>query len=1033
MLRCRLLRGLAFVFVCGLSTAPAQPSPRPLTHADFDAWRSIATPLLSPDGRWLAYSFMPQDGDGDLIIREVATGREHRVPVGALPIPVAAPTEEGANPEAPPPVRNIRIAFTNDQRFAVASTHPSKSDVAAARKAKKKPEEMPRGGLVIVTLADGAVARLADVKSFQVPAKGGGWLAYLKEPKPEDRKPDAPAANAAGAAAPAEPPTPPDADLEPDADDQSAPARGGRSGTANAAGAATGSAERTFGTDLVLRELATAVERTFPSVSDYALARDGRTLLYAVSARAQETNGVYRVTPGDAAEPASLLSGRGRYSRLTWDREQTQAVFASDRDSVAARPASNSTKSGASPANTRYKLYRWERGTPGAVAIVSAETKGLPKEFVVSTSAPASFSRDGKKLYVPVAPAPKTRAPATAVPDEEKVTADLWHWRDGQVQPMQKARASQERNRSYRGRLDLASLTYTQLADPALATVTLSDDGTRALGQDDRAYRHLVDYDGRFTDVYVVDAATGTRRLALQKVRQESNAGHLWSPDGKWAAYYQDRQWWILDTATGAPRSLTAGVRTAFHNEQNDRPQPPGAYGAAGWTRDSQSFLAYDRYDVWQLFTDARAAKNLTAGHGRAQQIALRVQRIEPVDEDDDERGLDPARPLVLRGESEETRASGFFRTTFTGTAAPERLLWGDRNYRYAGRARDADALLVTASRFDEYPDVHVTDASFAAPKKATDGGAQLAAYTWGRAELVRFRSAGGVPLQAALVKPANFDPARKYPLIVYIYERLSQNVHNFVNPAPGTSINVSFYVSNGYCVLMPDIVYEAGQPGPSALRCVLPALDAVVQQGWIDERAVGIQGHSWGGYQIAYMLTQTDRFRAAEAGAPVGNMTSAYSGIRWGSGLPRQFQYETGQSRIGQPLQRALQTYLDNSPIFHIERVKTPLLILSNDQDDAVPWYQGIELFLALRRHGKPAWLFNYNGELHGLRRRPNQKDWAKRMHQFFDHHLKGTPAPKWLEEGIPFLEREEEKSRFNAPPKSAAAREPAAAASAP
>jgi dienelactone hydrolase len=565
---------------------------------------------------------------------------------------------------------------------------------------------------------------------------------------------------------------------------------------------------------------------------------------------------------------------------------------------------------------------------------------------------------------------------------------------------------------------DFAAKRYVQLADPTLQSITYSDDGTRTLGYDDRAYRSLVDYEGRFTDIYLVNAATGERKLALKQLRSEFGAALLWSPDGKWAAYYQNRQWRVLDTATGASRDLTSKLKTAFHNEDTDIPAPPGAYGAAGWLKDSGSFLVHDRYDVWQLFPDESAPRNVTAGNGRATRTQFRVQRIEPVDEDDEERGIDPEKALVLRGESEDTRASGFFRADLKASAAPEKLLWADRNHRYVGRARDADALIVSASRFDEFPDLHVTTSSFAALKKSTDGGAQLTAFTWGSGELVSFKNADGVPLKAALYKPAGFDPKKKYPLIIYLYERLSQNVHSFVNPAPGTSINPSFYVSNGYLVLMPDIVYKTGQPGQSALRCVMPALDAVVARGCVDEKSVGIQGHSWGGYQIAYMLTQTDRFRAAEAGAPVGNMTSAYSGIRWGSGLPRQFQYEAGQSRIGKSLQSGTKLFLDNSPIFHIERVKTPLLIMANDNDDAVPWYQGIELFLALRRHGKPAWLFNYNGEYHGLRRRADQKDWAKRMQQFFDHYLKGAPAPKWLEEGIPYLEREEEKERFNAPP---------------
>jgi dipeptidyl aminopeptidase/acylaminoacyl peptidase len=994
----RLLSGLALgLFVGGLALA-AQPAPRPLAHTDFDAWRSIATPQLSADGRWLAYSFMPQDGDGELIAREVATGREHRVPVGAIPPPTSAPAEENANPEAPPPLRNIRLAFTGDSQFLVATTHPPKAEVVAARRAKKKPDEMPKGGLAIVALATGEVTRVAEVKSFQIAAKGGPVVAYLKEAKPEENK-------NADAAAPSSAPAPAKKDA-------AAPRRPTPKAGATAGPTAPG--ERTYGTELVLRDLAAKTERTFAAVTDYSLTRDGRTLLYLVSSRTPADNGVYRALPTAGGEPVALLSGRGRYSRLAWDREQTQAVFVSDTESAPGE------RGGA-----RYKLYHWDRATSAAVAVLAAETKGLPAAFAVSGQATAAFSRDGKKLLVPVAPAARTPRPAAgAVADDEKVTADLWHWRDGLVQPMQKARAAQERNRAYRGMLDLATLAYTQLADPTLATLTTSDDGRRALGYDDRAYRSMVDYDGRYTDVHLVDPATGARKLALTQLRSEGGAALSWSPDGKFAAYYQGKHWHLLDTATGETRSLTARVRAAFHNEQDDRPQPPSPYGAAGWTKDSASWIAYDRYDVWQLFADGRPAKNLTIGHGRANRIQLRVQRIEPSGEDDDERGLDPAKPLVLRGESEETRATGFFRTLYGSAFAPDRLLWGDRKFTYLGRARDADALLIAASRFDEFPDVHVTDSSFAAPRKLTDGGAQLASFSWGRAELVGFRNADGEPLQAALYTPANFDPKKKYPVLIYIYERLSQNVHNFANPAPGTSINVPFYVSNGYVVLMPDIVYRTGRPGQSALRCVLPALDAIVARGFVDEKAVGIQGHSWGGYQIAYMVTQTNRFRAAEAGAPVGNMTSAYSGIRWGTGLPRQFQYEQTQSRIGKKLTDSPRTYLDNSPVFQAHKVQTPLLILHNDADDAVPWQQGIELFLALRRHGKPAWLFNYNGQLHGLRRRPDQKDWAKRMSQFFDHYLKGAPAPEWLEKGIPYLERDEEKVKFNAAPAAAEAK---------
>lgn len=978
------LRPLALLLLLVLSSAAGPAADRrPLAASDFDAWSTINTPQLSRDGAWLAYSFMPQDRDGTLVLREVASGREHRIPVGSQPPPPAA-AEDNASPETPPQRRNIRIAFAGDGRFAVASTFPSKDDVAAARKAKKKPEEMPRDGLVIVRLDSGEVVRLPDIKGFQVPSKGAAWVAYQREAKPEDRTP------AEGAPAPAAPGS--------DESDEDATATAPR-------GAGTAGAASPFGTELVLRQLETGAERVFASVTEYSFARDSRTLLYAVSAKGRTANGVYVVTPGDAAEPRALLSGPGRYAKLAWDRPQAQAAFVSDRDTADAKD------------RARFKLYLWSRGSGEARPVVAADTAGLGAGLVVSNSAAAEFSWDGRKLYVPAGKAPKPARPATepAPATEDKVSADLWHWRDGQLQPMQKVRANQERNRTYRGVLDLATGRYVQVADETMATASFTDDGLRAIGYDDRAYRPRIDYEGRATDVYLVDAATGNRRKVLTQLRTDSAAALSWSPDGRWAAYYQAKQWHIVDAATGSSRALTDRLRVAFHNEDDDHPAPPVAYGQAGWTKDSASFLAYDRFDVWQLFVDGRPARNLTQGHGRATRTALRVQRIEPVEEGEEVRGIDPAQPLVLRGESEDTRATGFFRTAFTGNAAPERLLWGDRSYRYVGRAQAADALLLTASRFDEYPDVHVTRSSFAEPRKLTDGGAQLAPFAWGTAELMPFRNADGVPLQAVVFKPAGFEPGRKYPAIVYLYERLSQVVHNFVNPAPGTSINVSFYTSNGYVVLMPDIVYQTGRPGESALDCVLPALDALLEKGLVDPRRVGIQGHSWGGYQIAYMLTKTDRFRAAEAGAPVGNMTSAYSGIRWGSGLARQFQYEVGQSRIGKPLGAAAKVYLENSAVFRADQVKTPLLILHNDNDDAVPWYQGIELFLALRRLEKPVWLFNYNGEFHGLRRRANQKDWSRRLHQFFDHYLKDAPAPAWLKEGIPYLEREEEKETFN------------------
>jgi dipeptidyl aminopeptidase/acylaminoacyl peptidase len=366
-----------------------------------------------------------------------------------------------------------------------------------------------------------------------------------------------------------------------------------------------------------------------------------------------------------------------------------------------------------------------------------------------------------------------------------------------------------------------------------------------------------------------------------------------------------------------------------------------------------------------------------------------------------------------LSAVNEWTRDSGFYRTKFDG-GAPQKVLMGPKNYGTPTKARNADVYLLTASTFNEFPDIQICGPNFDNLKKVTNANPQRANILWGTSELIRFKSTDGAQLSASLFKPENFDPKKKYPMMVYIYELLSNGVNNFVNPAPGTSINISYYVSNGYIVLEPDIIYNIGYPGPSAMKCVLPAIQAVVDKGFVDEKAIGIQGHSWGGYQIAYMVTQTHRFAAAEAGAPVSNMTSAYSGIRWGTGLPRQFQYEHTQSRIGANLWDATMLYIQNSPVFQANRVQTPLLILHNDGDDAVPWYQGIEYYLALRRLNKEVYMWVYNGEPHGLRKRVNMKDYTIRMQQFFDNKLKGAPMPEWMEKGIAYTDKDKEKERL-------------------
>lgn len=636
-----------------------------------------------------------------------------------------------------------------------------------------------------------------------------------------------------------------------------------------------------------------------------------------------------------------------------------------------------------------------------------------------------NFSRDGSRLFVSCAPLERISAlerdtPPTA-PGGDKVIADLWNWKDDYVQPMQKIRAAQEKARSYPAVFNIPDKKFIQITDPTMAGLFSSDNGNEALGLDDRAYRHMVDYDGNYSDVYLVDTATGTRKLVLKQYRSLIGGGRrspggpsaVFSPDGTRLLAYKDRQWWSIGTADGRMTDLTGKLGTAFYNEDDDQPEAPGYYGSAGWSKDGKWAFVYDRNDMWAISPDGSGARNLT--NGRSAHLEFRLAQLDAANPDE-ERGVDVSKPFLFRVQNLDTRESGFYSLKNFQQGAPQKLVFGPKNYRALGKAKDADVVMMSATTFHDEPDIFITDSSFQHANKATEANPQKAELLWGTGELVKYRSADGVELQAALYKPENFDPSKKYPMMVYLYERLTQNVNNFVRPAPGTSINISYYVSNGYLVLTPDIVYTIGHPGQSALKCVLPAIQSVVDKGFVNRDAIGIQGHSWGGYQTAYMLTQTNVFHAAEAGAPVANMISAYDGIRWGTGLPRQFQYEKTQSRIGGTIWEYPMRFIENSPIFMVDRVSTPVLILENDGDDAVPWYQGLELFLSLRRLGKEAYLWNYNGEAHGLRKRPTQKDYTVRMQQFFDHFLKGAPEPEWMAKGIPYIDREQEKEKINA-----------------
>ena len=917
---------------------------KPLSYDAYDGWRSIQATQISRDGEWLVYALSPQDGDGELVVRNLKTGKEFRAARGQAPV------------------------LTVDARFVVFTIAPPKADVEKAKKDKKKPEEQPKNNLGIMALPSGEVSTVELVKSFKVPEESGAYVAYLLDP-PLKKEPEKKDEEKKELEKKAEPEKKEPAAKEPEKKDEAKKPK---------------EKKKDPGNDLVIREMAAGKTLTVPEVLEYGWNKTGSWLAYAVSSKKPEDDGAFAWKASDG-KMVSLLKGLGHYKILTFDEKGTQLAFLSDRDEY---------KNDA-PA---YKLYHWSEPATGAAEVVAAAMKGMPAGMTVSENGRLSFSKDGGRLFCGVAPLP------VAEPEDppEIVKVDIWHWKDPELQPMQKIQAEDEKKRTYTAVLHLGpkERRFVPLGAPDLPGITLSEDGKIVLGNSDVPYQQLVSWDQDYSDYFLVNINDGSRKPVLQKF----SGGVQISPGGQYLLYYDqnEKSWFSYRLLDGKTFNLTAQLGVTFFQEAHDTPDLPRPYGSAGWTDGDKSVLLYDQYDIWDVKPDASSARPATKGKGRADRIVFRYFRL-----DREERTIPAAAPIFLSATDERTKAGGYWKTQLSIDAEPAKITMIDKLMAGLQKAKNAETYVFTLQTFAEFPNLWASGPTLADMKKVSDANPQQADYVWGKSELLRYLNDDGVELDAILTKPEDFDPSKKYPLMVYIYEKLASGLHRYQAPAPGTSINFTRYVSNGYVILQPDIIYEVGYPGSSALKCVLPAIQKVVGEGSIDPKRIGIQGHSWGGYQITYMITQTDIFAAVQAGASVSNMTSAYGGIRWGSGMVRQFQYEKSQSRIGAPLfSRALQ-FIENSPVFWAERVQTPYLSIHNDEDDAVPWYQGIEFFTALRRLGKEAYMFNFNGEKHGLRERENMKYWTVFQDEFFDHYLLGKPRPEWMNKPTPYLER--------------------------
>lgn len=648
------------------------------------------------------------------------------------------------------------------------------------------------------------------------------------------------------------------------------------------------------------------------------------------------------------------------------------------------------------------------------VDLLSSKISTPPEspEWKLNRYTSLSFSLDSERLFFGRVPEVSQQLSLQKITEENDlfdtniVTGQrglkVWHGDDPRIKPNEIKQYEDEQKRTYLAVLHLGSNNVVQLGDKTVPDVTISQHKRFMLASSDLPYRKMTTWAGFYQDYYLVDINTGSKVPFL--TQQPSDAEPTLSGNGKYVAYYQQGNVYLYDIAQDRRTNLTKSLKVSFADEDHDYPSSAPGYGFGPWLKNDAGFLVYDKYDVWQFNTESKAGFALTAGKGRTQKIQYRLEGL--VDNPDEPTELAYNATVLLHGYSDKTKADGFYQATL-GEAGVKTLMQGEYKLTVLGRSKDGDTIVFSKERFDLFPDVYT--ASYSAPQNAvkqTDLDKQRQAFNWSQSELVHWTNGDGKPLDGVLIKPTNYQAGKRYPVLVYYYRFMTDRLHAFPQMNINHRPNFAWYINNGYAVFLPDIRFEIGYPGASSVQALTSGVQKLIEIGIADPDAIGLQGHSWSGYQTAFAITQTKMFKAAVAGAPVSNMTSAYSGIRHGTGIARQFQYETGQSRIGASLFAAPQKYIENSPVFYADRIQTPLMIMFGDKDDAVPWEQGVEMYLAMRRAGKEVVFLQYEDEPHHLKKYPNKLDYSIRMMQYFDHYLKGKPAPEWLSKGEAYVE---------------------------
>jgi len=853
--------------------------------------------------------------------------------------------------------RGTMFKLTFDGKFAAFNIKPKFEESKTARLKKFKPDKVPKDTLGVYNLYTKELKKYPYLRAFKMGKDAKEFLAFQTTPPADTSK------------------------------SKKAPKK-----------------DKDEGTDLMVYQFSTGAIDTLKYVSDFNFSQGGDSLFFVRRPNSKDSilkAGLYLYIPKTKALTTIFNNDLKQNVKLPEvSKDNKNLVFYAKLDTAAK--------------SKKVSILYYKEGFETAKVVVDNSTKGLPDNWQVSENRSLQFNKDGNRLFFGIAPI--MREKDTTIVESEVAKLDIWHYSEPYIQPYQLLNLQRELKKTYISTIKLeGEPEIVQLAKEDYDLIQVPDEWSSswAFCASDKNYELESQWSANpHRDIYIISVNDGSSRKILKDVYITNVSSSF---DGKFLTWFNsvDKNWYSFEAATEQIKNITKDLKVSFADELHDSPDMSPSYGHGGWAEGDKSIYIYDRYDVWQIDPKGEIpAINLTGGIGRLEKKTFRIVRLDEMLLPAGTPGvkLTPIKPketIYFSVFDNITKNTGYyFKEMGKKKQELKIMVLEPYTFVYLTKAKDESVITYVKHNFTTSPELWITKDNFKTQQKFTDINPQQRDYNWGTNELVKWKSATGLDVEGILHKPQDFDPTKKYPMIVYFYERVSDMLNYYRAPAPSRStVNITFFTSNGYLVFTPDIYYQIGHPGKSALDCIVPGVEMLCKNSWVDKDNIAIQGQSWGGYQVAYMITQPQVFKwkAAGAGAPVSNMTSAYGGIRWGQGVARQFQYEHTQSRIGKTLWDGLDLYIENSPLFHVDKIQTPVLIMSNDADEAVPWYQGIEYFTALKRLGKPAWLLQYNKESHNLGDRINAKDLSVRLSQFFDHYLKGAPMPVWMKTGVP------------------------------